>query len=111
MIKKKGISPHSKLNRKNDFGVENSKLSKVNDPSLNKLLKHDKDTGSSEAQIISMTSRINQLNEHFKHHKHDQASRRGLLKIVGKRRRLLKYLKSNDSDKYEQVIKSLDIRG
>ena len=72
---------------------------------------HDKDTGSSEAQIISMTGRINQLNEHFKHHKHDQASRRGLLKIVGKRRRLLKYLKSNDTDKYEQVIKSLDIRG
>ena len=86
-------------------------MSKVNDPSLNKLLKHDKDTGSSEAQIISMTGRINQLNEHFKHHKHDQASPRGLLKIVGKRRRLLKYLKSNDSDKYEQIIKSLDIRG
>ena len=104
------MSPHRIKSRK-DFGVEISKLSKENDPSLNKLLKHDKDTGSSEAQIVTMTGRINQLNEHFKHHKHDQSSRRGLLKIVGKRRRLLKYLKLNNSEKYEEVIKSLDIRG
>ena len=104
------MSPHRIKSRK-DFGVEISKLSKENDPALNKLLKHDKDTGSSEAQIVSMTGRINQLNEHFKSHKHDQSSRRGLLKIVGKRRRLLKYLKSKNSEKYEQVIKSLDIRG
>ncbi len=93
------------------MGVEISKLSIENDPSLNQLIKHDKDTGSSEAQIVSMTGRINQLNEHFKTHKHDQSSRRGLLKIVGKRRRLLKYLRTNDFEKYEQVIKSLDIRG
>ena len=104
------MSPHRIKSRK-DFGVEISKLSKENDPSLNKLLKHDKDTGSSEAQIITTTGRINQLNEHFKHHKHDQSSRRGLLKIVGKRRRLLKNLKLNNSEKYEEVIKSLDIRG
>ena len=76
----------------------------VNDSSIKKLLKHDKDTGSSEAQIISMTSRINQLNEHFKTHKHDQSSRRGLIKIVGKRRRLLNYLKNNDSAKYEDCL-------
>ena len=82
----------------------------VNDSSIKKLLKHDKDTGSSEAQIISMTSRINQLNEHFKTHKHDQSSRRGLIKIVGKRRRLLNYLKNNDSAKYEEVIKTLELR-
>ena len=81
-----------------------------NDPSIIKLLKHDKDTGSSEAQIISMTSRINQLNEHFKTHKHDQSSRRGLIKIVGKRRRLLNYLKNNDSAKYEEVLKTLELR-
>ena len=82
----------------------------VNDSSIKKLLKHDKDTGSSEAQIISMTSRINQLNEHFKTHKHDQSSRRGLIKIVGKRRRLLNYLKNNDSAKYEEVLKALELR-
>ena len=82
----------------------------VNDSSIKKLLKHDKDTGSSEAQIISMTSRINQLNEHFKTHKHDQSYRRGLIKIVGKRRRLLNYLKNNDSAKYEEVLKTLELR-
>ena len=82
----------------------------VNDSSIKKLLKHDKDTGSSEAQIISMTSRINQLNEHFKTHKHDQSSRRGLIKIVGKRRRLLKYLRENDSPKYDEVVKTLNLR-
>ena len=82
----------------------------VNDSSIKKLLKHDKDTGSSEAQIISMTSRINQLNEHFKTHKLDQSSRRGLIKIVGKRRRLLNYLKNNDSAKYEEVLKTLELR-
>ena len=82
----------------------------VNDSSIKKLLKHDKDTGSSEAQIISMTSRINQLNEHFKTHKHDQSSRRGLIKIVGKRRRLLNYLKNNDIAKYEAVLKTLELR-
>ena len=82
----------------------------VNDSSIKKLLKHDKDTGSSEAQIISMTSRINQLNEHFKTHKHDQSSRRGLIKIVGKRRRLLNYLKNNDTAKYEEVLKTLELR-
>ena len=82
----------------------------VNDSSIKKLLKHDKDTGSSEAQIISMTSRINQLNEHFKTHKHDQSSRRGLIKIVGKRRRLINYLKNNDTAKYEEVLKALELR-
>ena len=82
----------------------------VNDSSIKKLLKHDKDTGSSEAQINSMTSRINQLNEHFKTHKHDQSSRRGLIKIVGKRRRLLSYLKNNDAAKYEEVLKTLELR-
>ena len=82
----------------------------VNDSSIKKLLKHDKDTGSSEAQIISMTSRINQLNEHFKTHKHDQSSRRGLIKIVGKRRRLLKYLRENDSIKYDEIVKTLNLR-
>ena len=80
------------------------------DPEIKKLLKHDKDTGSSEAQIVALTSRINQLNEHFKSHKHDQASRRGLINIVGKRAKLLKYLRSNDNEKYLELTKALNIR-
>ena len=80
------------------------------DPEINKLLKHDKDTGSSEAQIVALTSRINQLNEHFKSHKHDQTSRRGLINIVGKRAKLLKYLRSNDNEKYLELTKALNIR-
>lgn len=80
------------------------------DPEIKKLLKHDKDTGSSEAQIVALTSRINQLNEHFKSHKHDQTSRRGLINIVGKRTKLLKYLRSNDNEKYLELTKALNIR-
>lgn len=80
------------------------------DPEINKLLKHDKDTGSSEAQIVALTSRINQLNEHFKSHRHDQTSRRGLINIVGKRTKLLKYLRSNDNEKYLELTKALNIR-
>ena len=80
------------------------------DPEINKLLKHDKDTGSSEAQIVALTSRINQLNEHFKSHRHDQTSRRGLINIVGKRAKLLKYLRSNDNEKYLELTKALNIR-
>lgn len=87
-----------------------SKLSIKVDPEIKKLLKHDKDTGSSEAQIVALTSRINQLNEHFKSHRHDQTSRRGLINIVGKRAKLLKYLRSNDNEKYLELTKALNIR-
>ena len=80
------------------------------DPEIKKLLKHDKDTGSSEAQIVALTSRINQLNEHFKSHRHDQTSRRGLINIVAKRAKLLKYLRSNDNEKYLELTKALNIR-
>ena len=80
------------------------------DPEIKKLLKHDKDTGSSEAQIVALTTRINQLNEHFKSHRHDQTSRRGLINIVGKRTKLLKYLRSNDNEKYLELTKALNIR-
>ena len=71
---------------------------------------HDKDTGSSEVQIALLTERISHLTEHFKVHKKDFHSRRGLLKLVGKRRRLLDYLKRKDLEKYRSVIKSLGIR-
>ncbi|MEJ5361031.1 MAG: 30S ribosomal protein S15 [Spirochaetota bacterium] len=77
---------------------------------INKYQLHDKDTGSAEVQIALLTERINHLTEHFKLHVKDHHSRRGLLKLVGKRRRLLDYLKKKDLTKYRELIKSLGIR-
>ncbi len=71
---------------------------------------HDSDTGSPEVQIAILSERIGELTEHFKTHKKDHASRRGLLMLVSKRRRLLDYLKLNDSDRYRDVIGKLGIR-
>lgn len=67
-------------------------------------------TGSTEAQIAIFTERINELTEHLKEHKQDHSSRRGLLKMVGKRRRLLNYLKKNDIEKYRELIDELGLR-
>jgi len=69
-----------------------------------------KDTGRTETQIALLTERITQLTEHFKTHEKDHDSRRGLLKLVGQRRRLLKYLAKRDLDKYRELIKRLGIR-
>ncbi len=71
---------------------------------------HDSDTGSPEVQIALLTERITYLTEHFKSHAKDHHSRRGLLKLVGQRRRLLDYLKSKDSERYAELIKRLGIR-
>ena len=71
---------------------------------------HDTDTGSPEVQIALLSERIGQLTEHFKTHKKDHASRRGLLMLVSKRRRLLDYLKKYDSERYKDVISKLGIR-
>lgn len=71
---------------------------------------HDTDTGSPEVQIAILSTRIRELNEHFNTHKKDHASRRGLLMLVSKRRRLLDYLKTNDADRYRDVIAKLGIR-
>ena len=71
---------------------------------------HDSDTGSPEVQIALLSERIGQLTEHFKSHKKDHASRRGLLMMVSKRRRLLDYLKTYDSERYKDVISKLGIR-
>jgi len=71
---------------------------------------HEKDTGSSEVQIALLTTRIKYLTEHFQTHKKDHHSRRGLLKLVGQRRRLLNYLKKKDAEKYRVLIKELGIR-
>ena len=71
---------------------------------------HDKDTGSPEVQIAILSERIAYLTEHFKVHRKDHHSRRGLLKLVGKRRRLLDYLKKKDITRYQRVIERLGIR-
>ena len=71
---------------------------------------HDSDTGSPEVQIAVLSERIGELTEHFKTHKKDHASRRGLLMLVSKRRRLLDYLKTHDSDRYRDVIGKLGLR-
>lgn len=71
---------------------------------------HSRDTGSSEVQVAILTERINTLGDHFKQHKRDFHSRRGLLMLVGRRRRLLNYLKGKDIKKYEEVIKKLNLR-
>ncbi len=77
---------------------------------LKKFRVHEKDTGSPEVQIALLTKRINELNEHFKTHKKDYHSRRGLLKLVGRRKRLLEYLKRKDYDRYKKLIKELSLR-
>lgn len=71
---------------------------------------HASDTGSPEVQIAILSERIGQLTEHFKTHKKDHASRRGLLMMVSKRRSLLDYLKKYDTDRYKTVIQKLGIR-
>ena len=71
---------------------------------------HDADTGSPEVQVALLSERINYLTDHFKAHAKDHQSRRGLLKLVGQRRRLLDYLKRKDSDRYSELIRRLGIR-
>lgn len=71
---------------------------------------HDNDTGSPEVQIALLTERIDYLNSHFKAHKKDHHSRRGLLKMVSRRRRLLDYIRKKDEDRYQTLIKRLGIR-
>ncbi|MDD5205276.1 MAG: 30S ribosomal protein S15 [Deltaproteobacteria bacterium HGW-Deltaproteobacteria-21] len=71
---------------------------------------HDKDTGSPEVQVAILSNRITYLTDHFKVHKKDHHSRRGLLKLVGQRRRLLNYLRKTDLTRYQNVIKELGLR-
>ncbi|MBO8170968.1 MAG: 30S ribosomal protein S15 [Bacillaceae bacterium] len=71
---------------------------------------HESDTGSPEVQIAILTEKINYLNEHLREHKKDHHSRRGLLKMVGKRRNLLNYLKENDINRYRNLIQKLGLR-
>ena len=71
---------------------------------------HEKDTGSPEVQVAILSNRITYLTDHFKTHKKDHHSRRGLLKLVGQRRRLLNYLRKTDVQRYQNVIKELGLR-
>lgn len=77
---------------------------------IQKFKIHESDTGSPEVQVALITSRITYLTEHFKFHKKDHASRRGLLKLVGQRRRLLTYLKTKNSARYSKLIGDLGLR-
>ena len=81
------------------------------DQVIEKFKKHEGDSGSPEVQIALLTERINTLSAHFKMHKADHHSRRGLLKMVGQRKRLLAYLKKKDLEGYRALIKELGIRG
>jgi small subunit ribosomal protein S15 len=77
---------------------------------INEYKVHDTDTGSAEIQIAILTEDINNLNEHLRTHKKDHHSRRGLFKMVGRRRNLLKYLRENDVQRYRELIAKLGLR-
>jgi small subunit ribosomal protein S15 len=86
--------------------LEKNKKTKI----IEEFKVHARDTGSVEVQIALLTERINILGEHFKQHNKDFHSRRGLLSLVGRRRRFLQYLKEKDTKKYEEVLKKLKLR-
>lgn len=78
---------------------------------INEYQIHETDTGSSDVQVAMLTTRINRLTEHLKTNKQDHSSRRGLLKMIGRRKRLLAYIRSCDVERYRALIKRLGIRG
>ncbi len=78
---------------------------------IKKFRRHEKDTGSPEVQIALLTERINRLSEHLKVHKKDFHSRRGLIGLVNKRRKLLEYLKEEDYQRYKRLIEELKLKG
>jgi small subunit ribosomal protein S15 len=77
---------------------------------IQRFAKHDGDTGSPEVQVALLTARINELTDHLRDHKKDHHSRRGLLKLVGQRRRLLNYLRRRDIGRYRSVVQELGLR-
>ncbi len=77
---------------------------------IDQFARHEGDTGSPEVQIALLTTRIKELTEHLRAHKHDESSRRGLLKLVGKRRRLLAYLRASDFGQFSAVVEKLSLR-
>jgi small subunit ribosomal protein S15 len=79
-------------------------------PTIQKHRVHDKDTGSAKVQVAVLTERINYLTDHFRQHSKDHHSRRGLLKMVGKRKRLLSYLRRTDVETYRHIVQELGLR-
>lgn len=77
---------------------------------MEEFARHKNDTGSPEVQVAILTKRIEQLTDHLRTHKHDESSRRGLLKLVGRRRRLLAYIRSKDYQRFSALIQRLNIR-
>ena len=77
---------------------------------IEKYRTHETDKGSPEVQVALLTARITELTEHLREHKHDHSTRRGLLKLVGQRRRLLNYLNSEDVDRYRKLVSKLGLR-
>jgi small subunit ribosomal protein S15 len=93
---------------KEEFAL--AQTSEVKEKIITEYRTHDNDTGSPEVQVAILTSRIIELTEHFKTHTKDHHSRRGLLKLVGRRRRLLDYLKGKDVERYRSTIERLGLR-
>jgi len=88
------------------MGLDKAKKQEI----ISRFNQHERDTGSPEVQIALLSERLNSLTEHFRTHKKDHHSKRGLLRIVGRRRRLLDYLKRNNRERYERVIEQLGLR-
>ena len=78
---------------------------------ISKFATNEKDTGSAQVQVAVLSERINNLTVHFKLHKHDNHSKRGLVALVNKRKKLLSYISKKDNKKYKEIIKELNIRG
>ena len=93
---------------KEEFAL--AQTSEVKEKIISEYRTHETDTGSPEVQVAILTSRITELTEHFKTHTKDHHSRRGLLKLVGRRRRLLDYLKGKDVERYRSTIERLGLR-
>ena len=91
-------------------GEEHIQMAFEKTPTLEKYRTHKDDSGSTEVQVALLTARINYLNDHFRAHAKDHHSRRGLLKMVGRRRRLLDYLRRTDVDGYRKIIADLGLR-
>jgi len=87
-----------------------AQTSEVKNGIIDQYRTHESDTGSSQVQVALLTQRINELTEHFKTHSKDHHGRRGLLKMVGRRRRLLDYLKGRSPEKYRELIQRLGLR-
>jgi small subunit ribosomal protein S15 len=92
------------------FAAHENQTDMTDKTEIQALRMHDKDTGSADVQIALLTARINQLTEHFRTHVKDHSSRRGLLQMVSRRRKLLDYLKSTAGDRYQAVLEKLNLR-